>query len=223
VGTAIQAAKIFQLRGVDELMILDIGATPEERGPDLEMVQELAGVVFSPVKVGGGIRSVSDVKALLDHGADGVVVNTAAVYRPRLIEEIASRYGSSTLTVSIDVYAKRGWYYVVTDCGKKQTIIEAHQWAETVEDLGAGEIVVCNIEREGTMRGYDLDLIRLISQCVNIPVVASGGCAGSYNMYEAIQAGASACAAGALFQFSSVTPAQCAEQLWAMGVETRWN
>lgn len=221
IGTAIQGVKIHQRREVDEILLLDIGATPENRGPDLEMISQMADMCFSPLTVGGGVKSLKDVQKLLDHGADKICLNTAAVYRPSLIREIAEQYGSSTVVVSIDVYPRRGWWYVVTECGKKSQLIEVHEWAQHVEYLGAGEIIVCNIDREGTLEGYDLDLVRVVSQSVGVPVVASGGCSGPDNMREAFCAGASAVSAGALFAFSEMTPKTCAQYLHECGVEVR--
>lgn len=223
IGTAIQGVKVHQLREVDEIVLLDIGATPEGRSPDLRMISQMADMCFSPLTVGGGVKSVEDVKKLLDHGADKVLVNTAAVYNPLLIEDIAERFGSSTVVAGIDVVPRRGWWYVVTECGKKSQLIEVHEWARSVEYLGAGEILVQSVDREGTMQGYDLDLIRIVSKCVDIPVVAGGGCSGPEDMRQALAAGASGVSAGALFAFSDMTPRVCAQYLHECGVEVRYD
>lgn len=208
VGHAAQAVRIHQARGVDELCLLDIGATPENRGPDLYLVAELSEVCFMPLAVGGGIRSVEDVKKLLRSGADKVVIRSAAEKRPELITECADHFGSQAIVYALDV--PRG-------------AIRSHPSiaASRVQRLGAGEILLTAIDREGTMQGYDHDLIRAVCEQVSIPVIANGGCSGPEDMAAAIEAGASAVAAGALFQFTDITPKQCAQYLAKHGIEAR--
>lgn len=217
VGMAAQAVRVHQTRGVDELVLLDIGATPGMRSPDLRLIEELSEVCFMPLAVGGGVRSVQDVKALLLSGADKVVVGTAAYEDPYLIDKIAHSVGSQAVVVAIDVKAGKVWI----NCGMKATVSDPVRYAVSVAERGAGEILLTNIENEGRMEGYDLDLIQRVSQAVGIPVIAAGG-AGSYeHLHQAILSGADAVAAGALFAFTDCTPLGAAEYLTGKGIEVR--
>ena len=218
VGHAAQAVRIHNQRGVDELVLLDIGATPEGRGPDLELVRELSEACFMPLAVGGGVRSVEDVRALLRAGADKVVIGTGAYTVPDLVADCAEYFGGQCIVMSIDVL---GGNTVMTHCGKHGYNHSPEYTADWAARYGAGEILLTSIDREGTMHGYDLELIRAVSTAVAIPVVANGGCSGPQDMAAAIRAGASACAAGALFQFSDVTPRDCARHLAEHGIEAR--
>lgn len=214
VGLAMQAVRIHQARGVDELVLLDIGATPEGRGPDLEMVRRLSECCFSPLAVGGGVRSVEDVRALLKAGADKVVIGAAA-HDDGMIEQIAEAVGSQAIVVAIDVQDE------AVLKGKSHTQWLPVPFAKRVAKAGAGEIIITDAGLEGTMTGYDLDLIRDVSCAVRIPVIAHGGAGAYQHMLEAVQAGASAVAAGALFQFTDATPQGAARYLQANGVEAR--
>lgn len=197
------------MRGVDELCILDIGATPEGRGPDLDLVRELSEACFIPLTVGGGVRSVADVNNLLRAGADKVAIKTAAIKDPTLIRTLADRFGNQAITVAIDV--PHGDDYEIC----------ASAWALTSEEQGAGEIMLTAMGREGMLNGYDLGLIGSVSGIVSIPVIAHGGCGTYEHMLQAVRAGASAVAAGAMFQFTDNTPAGAAEYLHANGIEVR--
>lgn len=217
VGVVEQAVRVHQQRGVDEIILLDIAATPEGRGPDFAAIERLSDCCFSPLTVGGGVRGAEDVDALLRAGADKVSVCTAAHQNP-VIWQAALRIGCQAIVASVDV-GRSGT--VRANCGKFETGIDAPRYARRMEQLGAGEILLTSIDREGTMQGYDLDLIRAVSEAVSIPVIAHGGCSGPEDMLAAIRAGASACAAGALFQFTDTTPRDCAEYLKAKNVEAR--
>ena len=222
VGVAMQAAKVHALRGVDELIILDIGATPEGRGPDLDLVRELSEYCFTPLTVGGGVRTVDDVNDLLRAGADKVAVGAASQRRPSFIADCHDRFGCQAIVVSIDVLnntvaSRSGALHYQHDGG----FIPPKEWAVGVEELGGGEILLTSIDREGMMSGYDLDLIKAVSEAVKIPVIAHGGCGSYQHMLEAINAGASAVAAGAMFQFTDQTPKGAAEYLQQHGVEVR--
>src|SRR5881296_3655325 len=176
VGSAMQAVKVYNMREVDELVYMDITATNDGRPPDFETVDELADECFMPLTVGGGVRSVEHVRWLLKVGADKICVNTAAVERPVLIREIADRFGSQCVVVSID--ARRhadGSYEAYTHSGRAATGKDPIALAEAAEALGAGEILLTSIDRDGTMRGYDVDLTGRVSEAVSIPVIASGG------------------------------------------------
>lgn len=227
VGHALQASRIYNARGVDELCFLDVSATPEGRGPDLKLIEELTRDVFSPVTYGGGIRSVEDVRDVLKAGADKVAICTAAVREHGLIRRSADICGSQAIVAAVDV-KDRG---VFVECGRHHFdmcgdyaplgVPTPAWWAINLEKNGAGEILLQSINRDGTMEGYDIELIREVCKAVSIPVIASGGCSGYEDMFKAIEAGASAVAAGALFQFTECTPRGAAEYLKAKGVEVR--
>ena len=223
VGSAMQAIKVYNLREVDELVFLDIAATKEGRAPDFETIDELADECFMPLAVGGGIRTTDDVRRLLQVGADKVVINTAAIQIPGLITQVSQRFGAQCVVVSID--AKRvaeETYEVFTHGGTVPTGREPVSWARQAEFLGAGEILITSIERDGTMTGYDLELIRKVSDAVSIPVIASGG-AGSYeHMAQALREGkASAVAAASIFHFTQRTPLEAKEYLRESGFSVR--
>jgi len=218
VGVAQQAMRIHAARGVDELIYLDIAATPEGRGPDFKMVEQLTKDFFVPITVGGGVRSVEDVRGLLNAGADKVAICTAAIENPELIREASQKFGRQAICVSVDYLGPR----VVGMCGhdvfRKEGLI-GH--IKNMERQGAGEVLLSSVERDGTMQGYDIDAIKAVSDAVDIPVIASGGCSGYEDMHRALKAGASAVAAGALFQFTDCTPRGAAEYLKAKGWEVR--
>jgi len=214
VGLAKQAALIHATRGVDELCILDVRATAEGRGPDLRMIEELSKECFSPLAIGGGVISIDDVRALLLAGADKVVIGT---HVPAAAYLSAREFGSQAIVASVDVTRGK----VAWGCGNLVSAFEPDYYARYCEHEGAGEILLQSIDRDGTMEGYDIELIRSVCDSVDIPVIASGGCKSYEDMYNAIQAGASAVAAGALFQFTDSTPQGAAEYLHSKGVEVR--
>ena len=219
VGHVQQAARIHQARGVDELIVLDVTATKEGRGPNIEAVERLTSACFMPLTVGGGVRDLADVSALLRAGADKVAVCTFAQERPSFIRECAARYGSQAIVASVDV-RDPGW--PCTRCGTIQWhVCGALVLARGFANDGAGEILLTSIDREGTMQGYDIETIKAVSDAVDIPVIAHGGCSGPEDMLKAIEAGASAVAAGALFQFTDWTPKACSQWLLEHGVEAR--
>lgn len=207
VGSILQAARIYATRGVDELCYLDIGATPAGQGPDYELVEKLVEKMFVPITVGGGIKTIEHVRELLARGADKVVLGSAARTNPKLITQIAERFGSQALAVSVDVPKDEQAYAITMAIG--------------AETAGAGEILLNAMDRDGTMDGYRLDLIKVVAEAVDIPVIASGGCRDYDDMHEAIKAGASAVAAGALYQFTDNTPREAAQYLRDKGVEVR--
>lgn len=217
VGVAHQAVRIHSMRGVDELVMLDIGATPEGRGPDLQLVEELADTCFMPLSVGGGVRTVEDVNKLLRAGADKVIIGSAAIEDPDLIRQCADRFGSQAIVVSID-YRHRS---VAIRCGTKQIQQRPEFIAMVMEERGAGEIMLTNITLEGAMGGYDLETIANTSSAVSIPVIAHGGCGTYAHMLNAIIAGANAVAAGSMFQFTDQTPRGAAEYLKQHNIEVR--
>jgi len=205
VGNALQAARIHAMRGVDEIMILDVSATKEGREPDYAMVEKLTSSTTVPVTVGGGINKLEHIRNLLSAGADKICIGTAL----DLVEVIADRYGSQTVAAAVDVGP-----------GQMKTALIDIGWLET---QGVGEILLQSVQRDGTMEGYDLDMIAKVSDSVDVPVIASGGCSGYPDMLAAINAGASGVAAGALFQFTDATPRGAAEYLHEHDVEVRLN
>lgn len=215
VGLALQAAKIHQAREVDELIVLDIDA----KSPDVEFVKELTDDCFMPLTVGGGVRHVNHVRDLLANGADKVSIGVSMIECPAFVCAVVRKCGSQAVVISIDAIDADGPSFV--KCGQVSTKMSPVDHARLAEQLGAGEILLTSIPRDGTMRGYDLRLIELVSAAVNIPVIAAGG-AGTYqHMAEALKAGAHAVAAGAMFQFTDATPREAAVWLADAGFSMR--
>jgi cyclase len=203
VGDPINAVKIFNDREVDELAILDITATTDRRDPPFDHLKEIAGECFMPLSYGGGIRSIEQARRLFSLGVEKVVINSAAADNPSLLTAIAGEYGSQAVVAGIDV--KKDWLgrtRVFTRSGHNNTGREPIAYAKAMADAGAGEILLNAIERDGTMSGYDLDLIAQVSSSVSIPLVACGGAGTIDHLASAIRAGASAVAAGSLFVFA---------------------
>lgn len=202
VGDPLNAVKIFNDKRVDELAILDIRATPEGRGPDWKLLEDVAAEAFMPLAYGGGLRSVDDMRRVFAIGMEKVVVNTAATEDSGLLRRAADVFGSQSVVASIDVRRKLlGRYEVMAACGTRGTGKDPVEWAKEVEARGAGEIVLNAIDRDGTQAGFDAELIRRVSAAVSVPVVALGGAGSLAHLAEAVKAGASAVAAGSLFVF----------------------
>lgn len=223
VGTIMPAIKVYNIRQVDELIVLDITATSEGRVPDFEEVREFSEECFVPLTVGGGIRSIDDIKQLLRAGADKVSINTAAFEHPELINEAAERFGSQCVVASIDARKNfDGSYRCVSRSGTQETGWEAGEWAIELERHGAGEILITSVERDGTMQGYDLDLIQCITSRVRIPVIASGGAGSYHHLFEALDTGkATAVAAASIFNFTEQTPLEAKNYLASRGIPVR--
>ena len=201
-GDPLNAVKIFNDKEADELILLDIGATVESRIPQLDLIRGIADECYMPFAVGGGIRTVKQAKAIFDSGAEKIVINTAAMEMPELISEISGIYGSQSVVVSIDASENLlGSYSVYIRSGTVKTKWDPVKWAKHVEKLGAGEIMLTSIDKDGTMSGYDLNLIKLVSNAVDIPVIACGGAGKTEDFSLALKDGASAVAAGAKFVF----------------------
>lgn len=183
-------AKFYYENGADELLYMDVVASLYNRNSLHDIISKTAEEIFIPLTVGGGIRTIEDIKSVLRSGADKVSLNTAAIKNPSIIKETAEIFGSSTIAVTIEASKQSdGSYLAYTDNGREYTGIEVLSWAKKVEKLGAGEIVLTSIDKEGTGEGYDIELIKLVSRNVSIPVVASGGAGNSDDVYQAIQEG----------------------------------
>ncbi len=203
VGDPINAVKIFNEKEVDEIVILDISASKEKREPNMEMISDIASEAFMPLAYGGGITTIEQVKNILYQGVEKVVFNTSALFNEKLITECATTFGSSSTVVSIDVKKNIfGKYKVYANSGNKNTGLDVIGFAQKMQNIGAGELFLNSIDRDGTYKGYDLELIKMVSEKVDIPVIACGGASNEDDLVKAIkQGGASASAAGSLFVF----------------------
>ncbi len=202
IGDPINAVRIFNDKEVDELVFLDIGEDRAARGPNFDLLADIASQAFMPFGYGGGIRTIDHVRRLYALGVEKVIVNTAAADDPELISEAVRQAGSSGVVASMDV--RRNWlgrYSVWVDSGRRDTGAEPVAWAKRLESLGAGEILLTSIDRDGTMGGYDTELIDRVAHAVSVPVVASGGAGTVGHLREAVDRGASAVAAGSLFVY----------------------
>lgn len=222
-GDPVEAARAYDAAGADELCFLDISASHEGRGTLLDIVAHTAEVCFMPLTVGGGVRSAEDARALLLAGADKVGVNSAAVARPELVAEIADRFGSQCVVASVDARrsANGGWE-VFTHGGRTATGIDAVAHAIRLAELGAGELLVTSMDRDGTRDGYDIELTRAIADAVQVPVVASGGVGNLQHLVDGVTKGhASAVLAASIFHFGKATIAQAHGALAAAGLPVR--
>ncbi|RXJ02274.1 imidazole glycerol phosphate synthase subunit HisF [Anaerobacillus alkaliphilus] len=223
VGTLLPLIKIYNRREVDELVLLDIAASNEKREPDYEIIKDISSECFVPLTVGGGISHIDHVTKLLRAGADKVCINSFAYINSSLITEVASLYGNQCVVVGIDALKlEDGSYECVRNSGTIKTGIKVDEWAKYVEEIGAGEIIITSIQNDGNMNGYDIELIKLVTEAVNIPVIASGG-AGNFNhFYEAIlEAKASAVAAASIFSFTQQTPKEVKDYLASKDIPVR--
>lgn len=202
VGDPINAVKIFNEKEVDELILLDISATAEKRKPNIEFISKIASECFMPLCYGGGIKNIDEVKELLNMGVEKIVINTSTIENPSLITETAKLFGSQSAVVSLDVKKNFfGKYQVYTNGGKQNTKFSPVEFAMEMEQRGAGEIVLNSIDRDGTYKGYDVELIRQVAHTINIPLIASGGARNVDDFADAIKCGASAVTAGSMFVF----------------------
>ena len=223
-GDPVELATLYGAQGADEVTFLDVTATVEGRDTTFEVVRRTAETLFIPLTVGGGIRSVDDVAALLHSGADKVSVNSAAINDPDLIDQIALHFGDQVLVLSLDV--KRGdhtasGFVVTTHGGRQETDIDALEWAREVTERGAGEILLNSIDADGTKNGFDLELISAVREVAEVPLIASGGAGELEHFAPAVRAGADAVLAASVFHTKKFTIAQVKEELAQSGVVVR--
>lgn len=225
-GDPVAVAARYEQEGADELVFLDITASHEGRGTMIDVVRRTAEQVFMPLTVGGGIRTVDDIRALLIAGCDKVSINSAACQNPEFVREAARKFGSQCIVVNIDPkrvrHDGREVWEVHINGGRKPTGLEAVAWARKVEELGAGEIVLTSMDADGTKDGYDLEVTRAVAEAVSIPVVASGGAGKPEHLADAVQAGkADAALAASIFHFGEFTIRQTKEVMAARGIPVR--
>jgi cyclase len=220
-GDPAERGAAYEAQGADELVILDVSATPEGRGNQVETVRRVRATLGIPLTVGGGIRLEDDAAALLEAGADKVSVNTAAVHRPDILGEIAHRFGVQCTVLAIDAAWREGRFEVLVKGGREGTGIDAIGWARQAVERGAGEILLTSWDRDGTREGYDLELVQAVSEAVRVPVIASGGAASADHLFEAFEAGADAVLAASIFHDGDLTVADVKRTLIARGVPLR--
>jgi len=224
-GDPVEIARRYDEQGADELTFLDITASHEDRETMVHVVEEVAGQVFIPLTVGGGIRKVEDIRRMLNAGADKVAINTAAVHNPEFVKEAAEKFGSQCIVVAIDakqVSDKPKRWEIFTHGGRKPTGIDAIAWARKMVDYGAGEILLTSMDRDGTKKGFDLDLTNAISEAVSVPVIASGGVGNLEHLVEGIKQGhADAVLAASIFHFGEYTIEEAKRRMAANGIEVR--
>ena len=227
-GDPVEIAKRYDEQGADELTFLDITASSDNRDLILHIIEHVASQVFIPLTVGGGVRAVDDVRRLLNAGADKVSINTSAVVNPQLVADAAGRFGSQCIVVAIDAKqvqyeTDRGYHWeVFTHGGRKQTGLDAIDWARRMVALGAGELLLTSMDRDGTKMGFNLELTRAISDAVEVPVIASGGVGNLQHLAEGVQqGGADAVLAASIFHYGEYTVREAKEYMSKRGIEMR--
>lgn len=222
-GDPVEQAKVYQDQGADELCFLDITATHEGRDTILDVVERTASEVFMPLTVGGGVKSMEDIRNLLNAGADKVSINSAAVFNPDFIKEASNKCGSQCIVVAIDArQTNEGSWKIYTHGGRKETGLDAIEWSKKMEHYGAGELLVTSMDKDGTKSGFDLELTRQISESVDIPIIASGGVGTLEHLVEGIEEGkASAVLAASIFHFGEYTITQAKQALHQNNIAVR--
>jgi len=221
-GNPVSTAKVYDAYGVDELLFVDIDATPQGRAATGSIIERVSEEVFMPFTVGGGIRSLEQIADLLNSGADKVCINTSAVENPAFIKEAASRFGDQCIVVGID-YQRQGdgTQRVVSRCGHQVSEHDPVEWALRMQDAHAGEIMLCSIDRDGTMEGYDVDMIARVADQLEVPLIASSGAGTLQHCKDALEAGASAITISSMFLFSDHSPIKVRTYLATNGVSVR--
>ncbi|MEI7752470.1 MAG: imidazole glycerol phosphate synthase cyclase subunit [Candidatus Omnitrophota bacterium] len=219
-GNPITVARIYNTRNIDELILLDIDASKQQRQIDYFTIEDVASECFMPLTVGGGLSSCSHIENVLKRGADKVAINTAALKDPSFIREASAHFGAQCIVVSVDVIQSDGCYKI---CSHSLGTVEREllDWCKQIEGLGAGEIFLNSVDRDGMMNGYDTELIRQVSSVIKIPLISCGGAGKSADLASAIQSGASASAAASLFHFTKYTPEECRASMRAAGLPAR--
>lgn len=221
-GDPVEIARRYDREGADEITFLDITATHHNRDTIVHVVEQVASEVFIPLTVGGGIRTLDDIRRMLNAGADKVAINSAAVFNPDFVREAAERFGSQCIVVAIDAKKVGDSWEIFTHGGRKSTGIDAIAWAEKMVSYGAGEILLTSMDRDGTREGFDLSLTRAISEAVSVPVIASGGVGCLDHLADGIIEGkADAVLAASIFHFAEYTIQQAKEHLATRGIEVR--
>jgi cyclase len=226
-GDPVEIARRYDEEGADELTFLDITASSDQRETMVHVVEQVAGEVFIPLTVGGGIREVADIRRMLNAGADKVGINTAAVFNPEFVREAAERFGSQCIVVAIDAKqvsaeGEPQRWEIFTHGGRKPTGIDAVEWAQRMVDYGAGEILLTSMDRDGTRDGFDLALTRAVSEAVEVPVIASGGVGNLDHLAEGVIEGkADAVLAASIFHFGEFTVGQAKQHMADRGIEVR--
>lgn len=222
-GDPVEIAKRYDDQGADELTFLDITASSDDRGIIFRIIEQVASQVFIPLTVGGGVREVQDVRNLLNAGADKVSMNTAAVVNPQLVADAAARYGSQCIVVAIDAkQVAPGRWEVFTHGGRKATGLDAVEWASTMQRLGAGEILLTSMDKDGQKSGFDLALTHAVTSALEIPVIASGGVGNLQHLADGVkQGGADAVLAASIFHFGEYTVQQAKRYMAEQGIEVR--
>ncbi len=220
-GDPTACATLYEEQGGDEIVLLDVSATPEGRGHALDTVRKVRAVLSIPLTVGGGVRRVDDAGRLLEAGADKIGINTAAVARPALIGEIAERFGTQCTVLAVDAAASSTGWEVVVESGRTRTGIDAVEWCRKATAMGAGEILLTSWDRDGTRLGYELELTSAVAEAVTVPVIASGGANEPSHLVEAIQAGASAALVASILHDGDTTVGVLKAALSAAGIVVR--
>lgn len=222
VGDAVELGRMYAAQGADELVYLDISATHEGRNTFTSLVERIARGINIPFTVGGGISSIDDAARLLDVGADKISINSAAVRRPQLIDEIASKYGSQFVVLAIDAKMVDGRWLITTHGGRRLTPRELFEWAREGQERGAGEILLTSMEHDGTRSGYPCDLFARLSQQLSIPIIASGGAGSADDIAEVLSAGrADAALAASIFHYGDITVKELKQMLHGRGIKVR--
>lgn len=221
-GDPVEIAQRYDQQGADEITFLDITASHQQRDTTVHTVERMASQVFIPLTVGGGIRKVEDVRAMLLAGADKVAINTAAVFEPEFVQQAANKFGSQCIVVAIDAKQVGGHWEIFTHGGRKPTGINAIEWAARMQGYGAGEILLTSMDRDGTKNGFDLELTRKLSEAVTIPVIASGGVGNLQHLADGVTLGkADAVLAASIFHFGEFTIPQAKQHMQGQGIEMR--
>jgi imidazole glycerol-phosphate synthase subunit HisF len=220
-GDPVEQAAAYDAQGADEVCFLDISAAPEGRSTLVDVVKRTADQVFAPLTVGGGVRSVGDAERLLLAGADKIAVNTAAIRTPQLVADIAARFGNQAIVVAVDAKRGAGGWEVFSHGGRTPEGLDVLEWCRRCADLGAGELLVTSMDRDGTGKGYDLDLIRAIATSVTVPVIASGGVCKLADLADGLEAGADAVLAASIFHFGHHTIGEAKAFLAGRGLAVR--